>query len=143
MIPVLTPTRLENLAEYDRTGAGPQATADAWVRAAARERSARGMAGVVNTIAGGLELAIGVGAAVYYDPHAPAADASAVFSAIMIGVGTVNAIVGISALANDGPTETALHAYERSHGIPLWKLAEHVAVAPTSGGAVGSLSFRF
>ncbi|MGH7436645.1 MAG: hypothetical protein ACRENE_13310 [Polyangiaceae bacterium] len=141
-IPLLAPTPLERLADSSRQGIGPQETAERWIRSAALEHSARRVGGWFLLAGGCLELAVGIATAMAQDPHIDSG-VRVQLAAEGIGAGVLFTGMGVVFLANDGPTETALHAYERAHGIPLWKLAEHVAVAPTSGGAVGSLSFRF
>jgi hypothetical protein len=141
-IPLLNPTPLERLADFGRESGDAKDIADRWIKAAALEHSGRRVGAWIFLAGGCLELAIGIATAMVQDPHVDNGT-RVELAAEAIGAGALFTATGVVYLANDGPTETALHAYERAHGIPFWKLAEHVAIAPTSGGAMGSLSFRF
>jgi hypothetical protein len=141
-IPLLNPTQLERLAAYERKGAGAEDTARTWGAWAESEHANRGAAGVVGLVFGAIYF--GLGAVLALDSKlAIDSNSRAIYSGGSFLLGAVFVLAGTENLAREGPLESALHAYERGHGIPLWKLAEHVAVAPTSGGAVGSFAFRF
>lgn len=142
VILALNETPLERLAEYDRQGGGAQATAGAWARWAAHERSARRLGGVALIVSGSLEMALGALVALDsqsgLDPSTRTLEGTA-----LGGVGAAFTLWGIAQLTSAGPTETALHAFERAHGIPLWGLAEHIGIAPAPGGAAASFRATF
>ncbi len=141
-------TPIEKLDEYYRKGGSAKITTETWVRYAATEHSARRAAGVIGTIIGGLEFALGVYSA--YDRNSFASlggprtsSDDAVLSAFGLGAGSLFMVWGLENVTTDGPVETSLHAFEHSHGIPAWGLANHLALGPTPGGASATLHFTF
>ena len=144
-IALASTTKLEELAAYDRQGGGAARTAQVWVRAGRSEHSLRnGRSGTRDRrlrrawrwrterssrlTLGGL-------------PTRPTAASS---PARPLGAGALYGLLAVTLLASDGPVESALHAYEASHGIPRGRLAvEDIAVAPTNGGAAATIRGTF
>jgi hypothetical protein len=141
-------TPIEKLDEYYRKGGSAKTTTETWVRYAANEHSYRRAAGVIGTIIGGLEFALGVYTAADRSSFASlggprTSSDDAVLSAFCLGAGSLFMVRGLENVTSDGPTETSLHAFEHGHGIPAWGLASHLALGPTPGGASATLHFTF
>ena len=130
---------LGDAADAARRSEDATTTAGIWVRRAAAEHSSRRVGGVILLVGGVLELGLGLFAAMVRDPSWD--DSARTYQAgSAITSGAFFTLLGVAFRASDGPVEDALHSYERAHGIPLWKLADHVALAPIPGG--GSAGFR-
>ena len=143
LVSLLVTSKLEDLAASDRQGAGAAQTTEAWVRAARWEHSARQTMGTV--------MVVGAGLAVAYSGFVAADDrwivdpnARANTVVTFLAAGALYGFLSVAALATDGPTEAALHAYETSHGIPRWQLGvDDLAIAPTRGGAAATVRMTF
>jgi hypothetical protein len=128
--------------ESRRNGGDPTKTAEAWLRVAARERSLRKVGGAILIVAGVIDVALGTFLAMDQTPQVDCGLRTA-DAATGLGSGAFFTILGVIFQASDGPAESALHGYEQAHRIPLWGLAQHVALAPTPGGASATFSATF
>jgi hypothetical protein len=135
----------EDLADYHKRGAGPEATEQEWVRRASSERAVRhasGWIGVVGGCAGATAVLIW---------HATEGRSSPARSfdgmeAAILGLDAFDVLMGVFVLSTEGPLESALHAYERAAGRslgPSGAVLGHLQVGVTPRGVSAGFSAAF